>query len=285
MTSPKTLLKAWNVRPKKSMGQNFLLDERITSAIVSRGKVTEEDLVVEIGAGLGAITIPLAGTVKHVFAVEPDATIAHLLHGELLASQISNVTIIQRDILTCRLAQITGKPKTPFLVFGNLPYHISSPVLVYLVKNRHLIDRALLMFQRELADRIMAFPGNKSYGRLSVLIAYCAQVKSLLQIPASAFFPKPNVDSTLVEIRFFRSPPVVAKDETFLFRVVRAAFGKRRKTLKNALKASDLHIGEDALLQSFELVAINPMRRAETLSVEEFVRLSDQLGMFAKPQP
>jgi 16S rRNA (adenine1518-N6/adenine1519-N6)-dimethyltransferase len=148
---------------------------------------------------------------------------------------------------------------------------------VYLVEHRDIIENALLMFQKEFADRLLAAPGKKSYGRMTVLISYCGTVQTIAQIPAAAFYPKPKVDSTVIQIRFFDPPPIQASDEQFFFRVVRAAFGKRRKMLKNALKSSDLKPDDVSLSKAFELSAIAPSRRAETLSIEEFVRLSEHL--------
>ena len=163
------------------------------------------------------------------------------------------------------------------MVFGNLPYNISSPILVRLVQERQSVSQATLMFQKELADRICAEPGGKTYGRLSVLVQYCARIKKILQIKAADFFPKPKVDSTVLNITFLETPAFPANDETFLFKVVQAAFGQRRKTLKNALSGSFLHLDETLIRTALSNAAIDPSRRAETLSVPEFVRLSDHL--------
>jgi 16S rRNA (adenine1518-N6/adenine1519-N6)-dimethyltransferase len=270
------------------MGQNFLADAGMASAIIEKSGISSNDLVVEIGAGLGAMTIPLCARAKHVFAVEPDEKIAALLHNELSAAGASNVTIVQRDILKCDLQAITDSlrkkrtenRKDRLKVVGNLPYHISSPVLVYLVDNRRLIKSALLMFQKELADRLQAAPGSKSYGRLSVLLSYCADVQTIAQVPAAAFHPRPKVDSTVIEILFRDIPLFEPADERFLFLVVKAAFGKRRKMLKNALKAGELNLSDSTVSWALEKAGIHPGRRAETLSVKEFVRLADYFRAF-----
>jgi 16S rRNA (adenine1518-N6/adenine1519-N6)-dimethyltransferase len=277
MTSPRRLLKAWQVRPRKSMGQNFLADPGVASTIIQKGGFLKDDTIVEIGAGTGSLTIPLAQATRHVFAVEPDRQIAGLLGTELSAAGISNVTVIQEDILACDLSTLVRPLSGPLKAVGNLPYHISSPVLAYLVERRRMFSCAVLMFQKELAERLLAKPGSKSYGRLSVLVSYCASVRQLLQVKASAFYPRPKVDSTVVAIVFHDPPPIRARDEEFLFQVVRAAFGKRRKTLKNALAAGDLGVDTAHLSRAFSLADIDPQRRAETLSVEDFVRLSDIL--------
>lgn len=259
------------------MGQNFLADPNIAAMIVEKGQFTEKDTVIEIGAGLGALTIPLASRTKHVFAVEPDREIAALLKNELLAADASNVSIVEKDILRCDLAAMVGPARRFVKVAGNLPYHISSPALLLLIRFRQSIDSAVLMFQREVAERLVAKPGTKTYGRLSVLIQYCANVRAIGQVAATAFHPKPRVDSTVVHISFLDTPPFAANDEAFLFGVVAAAFGQRRKMLKNALLNSSLGFSGHQLSTAFGEAQIDPKRRAETLSVQEFVRLSNAL--------
>ena len=148
MTSPHVLLKAWEIRPRKSMGQHFLADPNVASMIVDKGKFEQQDTIVEIGAGLGALTVPLASSAKHVYAVEPDRRIAELLKNELLAAGVSNVTIVEEDILRCDIKTLAGPSETPIKVVGNLPYHISSQVIVLLINLRESIESAVLMFQK-----------------------------------------------------------------------------------------------------------------------------------------
>jgi 16S rRNA (adenine1518-N6/adenine1519-N6)-dimethyltransferase len=257
------------------MGQHFLADAGAAEQIVKRAQLKSDSLVLEIGAGLGALTLLVAPQVKHILAVEPDRHIAAILANELEASEIGNVTIIEEDILQCDLAEMAERYGTSLKVLGNLPYHISSQVLIRLIRFRPVIDTAFLMFQKEVAERLVAGPGTKRYGRLSVLIQYCADVKPLFSLAASAFFPKPKVDSQVLCIAFLHPVPFQASNEPLLFQVVGAAFGKRRKTLKNALSRSNLGIGEERVLAALQLAAIDPQRRAETLSVEEFVALSN----------
>lgn len=278
MTSPRNLLTAWDIRAKKRLGQNFLNDANVARAIVRHAAVTAEDIVLEIGAGLGAITLPAAQAAQLLIAVDKDPRIIKLLRTELLAAGIANVAIREADILQTDMAAIAREAGRPLVVLGNLPYNISSQVIVQLIHARRNIDRAVLMLQKEMAQRICVGPGSKTYGRLSVMLQYCAQVGELMQIKAAQFFPAPKVASTVVGIRFTVPPPHPADDEALLFRVIKAAFGKRRKTLRNALSQSDLKLAPatcEALLQSAD---IDPMRRAENLSVEEFVRLSNRIG-------
>ena len=277
MKSPRELLRAGGIRPRKSMGQHFLADPNVAALIVRRAQLGPDDVVLEIGAGLGALTLPLAAQVKQVLAVEPDRRIAALLGNELLAAGVSNVTIIEKDILKCDIEALAGKSGASLKVVGNLPYHISSQVLIRLIHFREVVDTAFLTFQKEVAERLMAKPGGKSYGRLSVLIQYCAKIYPVVSVAASAFFPKPKVDSQVVGIEFQHPVSFQSTDERFLFQVVKAAFGKRRKTLRNALLGSNLEFGDEPISAALELARIDPQRRAETLSVNEFVTLSNIL--------
>ena len=277
MRSPRELLTAAGIRPRKSMGQHFLADRNVAASIVRRAQLEPDDVVVEIGAGLGALTLPLAGQVKHVIAVEPDSKIAALLDNELQTAGVPNVTIIERDILECNFEALARRFDASLKVVGNLPYHISSGVLIRLIHSREVIDAAFLMFQKEVAERLTAKPGNKSYGRLSVLIQYCSKIYPLVSVAASAFFPKPKVDSQVVGIDFNHPITFQATDERYLSKVVRAAFGKRRKILKNALLGSDLGFGHEKISAALKLAGIDSKRRAETLSVNEFVTLSNLL--------
>ena len=277
MTSPKVLLTAWQLRAKKRYGQHFLRHSSIAERLVRLVGVAPEDVVLEIGAGLGALTVPLARSARKVFAVERDPDLAGLLNTELLAAGAAEVVILQRNILDVDISKIAGSEGQPLVVVGNLPYNISSQILIRLVTERNAISRAGLMFQKELADRICAGPGGKIYGRLSVLIQYCAQIEKILQVKAVDFFPKPKVDSTVLKLTFLQTPEYIAGDEAFFFNVVRAAFSQRRKMLKNALSGSFLKAGDTLVRNALANADIDPSRRAETLSVQEFVRLSDHL--------
>ncbi len=282
MTSPRALLTAWNIRAKKQLGQNFLTDPNISRAIVDRAAIGTDDVVLEIGPGLGAITIPAAKLANRLVAVDKDGRIIELLKTELLAAGIGNVEIRQADILKVDLESIYRDAGRPLVVMGNLPYNISSQVIVQLIHARRWVDRAVLMLQKEMAQRICAGPGSRDYGRLSVMLAYCAQPGVLMQVRASQFFPAPKVDSTVVGIRFAQPPPVPADDEALLFRVVRAAFGKRRKTMRNALSQSDLALDAPTCERLLTSVGVDPKRRAESLSVPEFVRLSGAVGSYRR---
>ena len=278
MTSPRALLTAWNIQAKKQLGQNFLNDPNVARAIVNKAGIAVDDVVLEIGPGLGAMTLPAAAASCRVIAVDKDGRIIDLLKTELLAAGIDNVEIREADILRVDLDAIAREAGRPLVVLGNLPYNISSQVIVQLIHARSWVDRAVLMLQKEMAQRICAGPGSKDYGRLSVMLGYCADTQVLMQVRAPLFFPAPKVDSTVVGIRFAGPPPFPADDEALLFRVVKAAFGRRRKTLRNALSQSDLNLEPPTCEQLLKKAQIDPMRRAESLSVSSFVRLSNIIG-------
>jgi 16S rRNA (adenine1518-N6/adenine1519-N6)-dimethyltransferase len=282
MTSPRALLAAWNIRAKKQLGQNFLNDSNMARAIVAHAAIGGDDVVLEIGPGLGAITIPAAKVARRIIAVDKDRRIIRLLGAELLAARIANVDIREADILRVDLASISQEAGRPLVVLGNLPYNIASQVIVKLIHARSQIDRAVLMLQKEMAQRICSGPGSKDYGRLSVMLGYCAKCQVLMQVRATLFFPAPKVDSTVVGLRFVDPPPFPADDEALLFQVVKAGFGKRRKTLRNALSQSDLGLAPKACERLLRDARIDPMRRAETLSVAAFVRLSNVIWTYRK---
>jgi len=284
MTSPRVLLNAWNLRPKKKLGQHFLVEPSAADMLVRRSKITADDTVVEIGAGLGALTIPLAKTARQVFAVETDSQLTKLLKTELIVHNLTNVEIIENNILRVDVHAIAKKSDHQITVMGNLPYNISSQILIQLIHTRKDVKRAVLMFQKELARRITAKPGSKDYGRLTVMLGYCAEIKSIATVTASRFYPVPKVDSEVVEINFNISREYPAHDETMLFQVIKAAFGNRRKTLKNALSASGLHIEPQTARQALIAAEIDPTRRAETLAVSEFVTLQICLAQVLKAQ-
>ena len=189
MTAPRTLLKAWQTPPKKQFGQNFLCDPSTPRMIVSRANVSEDHVVLEIGAGLGALTIPLAQAARKVIAVEKDQRLHALLNTELALHGIDNVHLIAGDILSVDISAVAKAENTRLHVFGNLPYNISSQILVQLIAHRRHVARCVLMFQKELAERLRAEPGNKAYGRISVMLQYCAAVSPVATLEAHLFYP------------------------------------------------------------------------------------------------
>ena len=240
MTSPRITLAAWDMHAKKKFGQNFLNDPSVPEMIADRAKIAKDDLVVEIGPGLGALTVPLANRAARVCAIEKDAQLLPLLRSELLASGVENVEIINEDILKVSLTEIAEAHGRPIIVVGNLPYNISSQILIQMMRERRWVKRAIFMFQKELAERITAPEGTRSFGRMAAMLGYCAKIRTLVRVDSSKFFPRPRVDSEVIEVSFLDEPAHVAEDEALLYGVIKAAFGKRRKNLRNALSNSEL---------------------------------------------
>jgi len=277
---PRNLLRVWHLRPKKALGQNFLQDPSVSKMIVERSKIEPHDIVLEIGAGLGALTIPAAKQVNTIYAVEKDNRLLQLLKTRVLANELNNVILIKDNILKFNIERLAAAENKKLLVMGNLPYNISSQVLIKLIKSRNCVSKAVLMFQQELAQRIIAAPGSKDYSRITVMLGYCAGVKALASIKADLFYPKPKINSTVLEICFNDPPTWPAENEDLLFLVIRAAFGKRRKTLKNALAGNVLKIDGSTAISILKAAGIDPVRRAETLSVADFVLLSNYLNQY-----
>ena len=224
MTYPRTLLNAWQIQAKKQLGQHFLKHPDAAEKIVAATRIKPDDTILEIGAGLGALTIPAARKAALVYAVETDRRITGLLKTEILAAEIDNVRIIEKDILDLDIAHLASETGKRLVVIGNLPYQISSQVLIRLIMSRQWIDRAVLMFQKELAERLMASPGTRTYGRITVMLAYCAKIGRLADFSAESFFPRPKVDSTVLEIRFRQTLETAPHDSqivTFAHRVAK----------------------------------------------------------------
>jgi 16S rRNA (adenine1518-N6/adenine1519-N6)-dimethyltransferase len=279
LAKPRSIKADTSFRPKKGLGQHFLIDPKVIRNIITRAGLEDSEWVLEIGPGKGALTLPLARSVGHVVAVEKDTRLIKSLKGRLDRSGIKNVTLINHDILVWNFQDVNLTPSAKLRIMGNLPYNISAPVLDKLIRNRKLLNKAILMFQLEVAERLTAPPGGKSYGALTVLLQYYAQSRVLLEVSKNAFHPKPKVDSMVVELDFERPYPKAARDEDNFRRLLKNAFAYRRKTIMNSLRS----VGEDwdrnVLLKAMESCGIDPKRRAETLHMDEFLCLSDMLSL------
>ncbi|MBN1276630.1 MAG: ribosomal RNA small subunit methyltransferase A [Deltaproteobacteria bacterium] len=265
--------------PKKSLGQHFLTDPALINKIVALARSESSEVVLEIGPGKGALTLPLSRAVGRVIAVEKDARLVELLKEKLSREAISNVEIINQDILEFDMCRLASPSQNRYKVLGNLPYNISSPVLEKLIENQSILSRAVLMFQKEVAERLCASPGGKTYGALTVLVRYHAAASAMLKAPREVFYPKPKVDSMVLELDFERPYSRRADDEAVFKKVVKAAFSHRRKTLLNSLglfyHSWDRGILEDAM----KMCKIDPKRRAETLDMDEFLSLASALSL------
>ena len=280
-TSPRKLLSENRLRPKPWLGQNFLADSGAADKIVRLSDIGPEDTVLEIGPGLGALTLPMAKIAEKIYAVEKDRDIIPLLASELKAERIQNVDIIPGNILDLRLAQLLCAENRKSIVVGNLPYNISSPLLEKLVDRREKIKTALVMLQHEFARRLTASPGSKAYGALTVLTQYYAKLTPLLRVGREAFYPQPGVDSMVIEIDFQRPYPRRAEDEILFKKTVRQSFLHKRKTLLNSLCGATLPLTKEDLKSTLLKAGLDPNRRAETLSMDEFLRLAAVLATCA----
>jgi 16S rRNA (adenine1518-N6/adenine1519-N6)-dimethyltransferase len=277
LTQKKPLQSRAGVHPKKQLGQHFLQDQNLIQKIISLAGFNQNDIVLEIGPGLGALTKPLARCVKQVFAVEKDADLADRLRRNLDQMGLSNVTLINQDILRVDFASFRNPQAAKLQIIGNLPYNISSPLLERLIQNQAQISRAVLMFQLELAQRLQAAPQHREYGSLTVLIQYHARVAPLLMVPKEAFYPQPKVGSMVVEIDFTKPFGEKAEDEAWFKKVVKAAFSHKRKTILNSLQGSLPEFTRDKLNQTLIHCGIEPKQRAEELPIKAFIGLSRAL--------
>lgn len=275
--APRQLLGSLDLKPLKQLGQNFLKDPAQAQAIVDQAGLRADEVVLEIGPGLGALTLPAALQARLVYAVDKDPKMLRLLHKQLQINQLGNVALVHRNILRLDLGALGKALDRRLAVLGSLPYNISSQIIVQLLFQRKVVDRALLILQKEMAQRICAPPGNKVYGRLSVMLQYCSRVRIVRELRPDAFYPRPKVASSVLEVIFDRTPRFEVKDEAFLFTVIKAAFGQRRKTLKNALTGHPDFKDKDQVVAALVTNGIDPRRRAETLSVQEFTDLSNHL--------
>lgn len=269
----RTLLKKYGLFAKKSFGQNFLVSERVYRAIVDATVVTDSDWVVEIGAGLGTLTMRIAERVTEgkVIAIERDRDMAEVLRAEL--GLLDNVEITETNALTYDLTAVARWRGEPITVCGNLPYNISSQILFHIIDHRASVTRAVVMLQREMADRLVARPGTKAYGALGVMISTYADISTVIRAPGSCFVPAPKVESTVVSIRPLvdGASKVEIADHKLYSKVVHAAFGQRRKTLRNAIKAV---FGAEATDAALAASGIDGQRRGETLTLAEFAALT-----------
>jgi len=261
------------------LGQHFLVDAGIIEKIIASSRFQPSDIVLEIGPGQGALTLPLSKTVSHVVAVEKDIRLTNFLQKKLASLGISNVTLVNHDILTFDFNGIKPRPSRKIQIIGNIPYNISSPLLEKLIKNRKVVARAILMFQLEVARRLTSAPCTKAYGAMTLLVQYHARSTGLLAVSKSAFYPVPKVDSMIVEIDLERPYPNQGVHHGHFSKVVKGAFAHRRKTIVNSMKGFLPSWTPDILTQGMKACGIDPKRRAETLNVEEFLCLTSALAI------
>ena len=263
---------------QKKFGQNFLIDTHVLEKIIQSANITKEDFVLEIGPGIGTMTQYLAEAAREVTAVEIDRNLIPILKDTL--SGYDNVNVINEDILKvdiCRLAQEKNGGR-PIKVVANRPYYITTPIIMGLFESHVPLDSITIMVQKEVADRMQVGPGTKDYGALSLAVQYYAQPYIVANVPPNCFMPRPKVGSAVIRLTRYAQPPVQVDDEKKMFRLVRASFNQRRKTLVNGLNNSpEVHATREAVLAALEQMGLSPTVRGEVLTLEQFAQLSNLL--------
>ncbi|MFV9511741.1 16S rRNA (adenine(1518)-N(6)/adenine(1519)-N(6))-dimethyltransferase RsmA [Tepidibacillus sp. LV47] len=279
-TKTMEILKKYGFHFKKSLGQNFLIEPTILDKIVRIAAIDESVGVIEIGPGIGALTQKLAEKAGKVVAIEIDQRLIPILQETL--STYGNIKLIHGDVLKLSLKELILHQLKGFQtikVVANLPYYITTPIIMSLLEEKLHIDSITVMIQKEVAERIQAKPGSKDYGTLTLAVHYYAEAKIIFYVPKTVFVPNPNVDSAIIQLKIRKHPPVQVEDEEFFFRVIKASFANRRKTILNNLIHNLIGKGQKEQLKIFlRSIDIDPNRRAETLDIKEYAKLSNLLA-------
>lgn len=272
------VLQKYQFNFQKKFGQNFLIDTHVLDKIIKEAGVTKEDCVLEIGPGIGTMTQYLAESAREVIAVEIDKALIPILQDTL--SSYNNVTVINEDILKLDIGALVEEKNAgkPIKVVANLPYYITTPIIMGLFENHVPMESITIMVQKEVADRMQEGPGSKEYGALSLAVQYYARPEIVALVPPNCFMPRPNVGSAVIRLTRHKNPPVEVNDEAYMFRLIRASFNQRRKTLANGLKnASDLNLTREQVEEALTKMNLSLTVRGETLSLEQFATLSNLL--------
>lgn len=263
---------------QKKFGQNFLIDGHVLDKIIARAGVTKDDMVLEIGPGIGTMTQYLAEAAGKVVAVEIDRNLLPILQETL--SDYDNVKVIHADVLSLDLEKLVQEENggRPIKVVANLPYYITTPIIMALFEQHVPLANVTVMVQKEVAARMKSGPGSKDYGALSLAVQYYAEPYIVANVPCNCFMPRPNVDSAVIRLTRYEEPPVQVKDEKMLFKIIRASFNQRRKTLQNGLNnSSELNFTKDQIAAAIAAAGFSPSVRGEALTLEQFARLTDIL--------
>lgn len=274
----KEVLAKYNMSAKKKFGQNFLIDNNTLEGIVEAAGVTDKDCVLEIGPGIGTLTQYLGDIAKKVVAVEIDKTLIPVLADTL--SEYDNITVINEDVLKVDIEEIVNKYNEgrPIKVVANLPYYITTPIIMKLFESGAPIESVTVMVQKEVADRMSMGPGSKDYGALSLAVGFYAEASEVMEVPPSCFIPQPGVGSAVVHLKRYDAPKVTVQDEKFLFDIIRTAFNQRRKTLSNSLSGNpQLGVTRQQVQDALISMGIDERARGEVLTLEQFAELSDIL--------
>lgn len=272
------VLQRYGFNFQKKYGQNFLIDTHVLDKIIGAAQIGPDDFVLEIGPGIGTMTQYLAEAAREVVAVEIDTKLIPILEDTL--KEYDNVTVLNEDILKvdiCKLAEEKNAGK-PIKVVANLPYYITTPIIMGLFESEVPLESITVMVQKEVADRMQVGPGTKDYGALSLAVQYYAEPYIVANVPPNCFIPRPAVGSAVIRLTRYQEKPVKVEDASFMFKIIRASFNQRRKTLQNGLyNSGELHIPKEKTVAALEEMGLTPTIRGEKLSLEEFARLSDIL--------
>lgn len=264
---------------QKKFGQNFLIDPHVLDKIIAAAGITKDDFVLEIGPGIGTMTQYLAEAAREVTAVEIDRNLIPILEETL--AEYDNVTVINQDILKLDLEALSQEKNggRPIKVVANLPYYITTPIIMGLYESHVPVNSITVMVQKEVAQRMQAGPGSKDYGALSLAVQYYASPYIAANVPPNCFMPRPNVGSAVIHLESYQNPPVSVKDEKLMFALIRASFNQRRKTLQNGLNNSqELSFTKEQIAEAIEKMGLSPSVRGEALTLEQFSKLSDLLA-------
>ena len=277
------ILQKYNFRFQKKFGQNFLIDTHVLEKIIESAGITKDDFVLEIGPGIGTMTQYLCENARQVMAVEIDDNLIPILQDTL--SAYDNVTVVNQDILKLDIAKTAQEYNDgkPIKVVANLPYYITKPIIMGLFESHVPLESITVMVQKEVADRMQSDPGSKDYGALSLAVQYYAKAEIVANVPPNCFMPRPNVGSAVIRLTCHKQNPIQVQNEKFMFRVIRASFNQRRKTLQNGLgNDASLPVTKEQAKEALEQMGLAPTIRGERLSLEEFARLSDILSAMRK---
>ena len=271
-------IKKYDFAFQKKFGQNFLIDEHVLNKIIKAAGVTKEDVVLEIGPGFGTMTQYLAEVAKEVIAVEIDKTLIPILQDTL--KDYDNVTLINEDILKVDIAALVQEKNggKPVKVVANLPYYITTPIIMGLFESHVPLENITVMVQKEVASRMQAGPGTKDYGALSLAVQFYAEPYIVANVPPNCFIPRPSVGSAVIRLTKWEKQPVMVKDEAFMFSIIRASFNQRRKTLQNSLVNGGISVTKNQIVLALRQMELSPTIRGEALTLQQFATLSDLLS-------
>lgn len=281
LTSPKVIkqiLEESGFKFSKSLGQNFLIDDSVLDKMIAGSGINENTNIIEIGPGFGTLTQRLCESAKKVVAIEIDKTAIPILKDNLC--EFDNLTIINEDVLKCNLEEIINREfgGEGVKIVANLPYYITTPIIMHILESRINAESLCIMIQKEVAERLAAKPGTKDYGALTVAVNYYASPRMICHVPPSSFIPMPKVSSSVISLDIRQQPPVDVNNEKGYFKIVKAAFGQRRKTLLNALSNSPaISMSKDEIARVLQECNIDEKRRGETLSLQDFADISNRI--------